>query len=159
MLSKKGLSMDNGKFDLPDLVILLFNLLSLLSIGLLVGPNFGNMSAYGFYMYLLLIFLCLFGCCTFFLNFSRKFKTYRFSFFIYSIFYVISFLGYYGSAKMWVSSEKTVANKVFGLYKSIHISPKMEEIKFAAEELKLIELTGEKNPVENKTNSSNINNN
>lgn len=136
-LIKKGLSMDQGKFDLPDLVIIIFNLLSLLAILLLVGSNFGNMSAYGFYMYVLLIFLSLFGCFTFLLNFSRKFKIYRFSFFIYSIFYVISFLGYYGSAKMWVSSEKTVSKKVFGLYKSIHISPEIDEMILAKETLKL----------------------
>ncbi len=137
LLTTKGMPMDDGRFDIPDLVILIFNLLSVLAIVLLVGPNFGNMSAYGFGMYLLLLLLCLFGCGTFLLNFSRKFRVYRFSFFIYSIFYVVSFLGYYGSAKMWVSSERTVVKKVFGLYKSIHISSEIEEIKFAKGTLKL----------------------
>lgn len=38
---------------------------------------------------------------------------------------------------MWVSSERIVSNKVFGLYKSIHKSPELEEMIFADEVLKL----------------------
>lgn len=134
---------ENGKkfktkyLDLPDMVIIIFNLISALAIWVLVGPHLQNMLRYHWSVYILVVLLLFFGCFTFFLNLSGKFRTLRFSFFIYSIFYVVSFLGYFGAAKMWVSGEKIVSRKVFGVYKSMYISPDMEEIKYAEEKLNL----------------------
>lgn len=137
LLTKEGNDIDDAGFDVPDLVIIIFNLLSALAISTLIGSEFGNILTHGPFIYVLLVFLGFFGCFTFFLNFFKKFRTLRFSFFIYSIFYVVSFLGYYGSAKMWLSSEKATSNKVFGLYKSLHISPEIDEMIFAEKILKL----------------------
>lgn len=128
--------------SVSNLVILVFGLISFLTIWFFANPKFNNLTNYISYTWFIYI-LVYFGCFTFLLFIFKRFRNLRFSFFIYSIIYVISLVGYFSSAKIWVSSESQVSRKVFGLYKSTHLGPNIEEIKYA-KKLNLIKLYSKK---------------
>ena len=67
----------------------------------------------------------------------KPYRRLRFSFFIYSMLYTVSIVGYFVSCTIWVDSEKKVAKKVFGLYKSMHVTEEVKEIKVAKDVLHL----------------------
>lgn len=121
--------------DISDGVIFIFNVLAVLAIMSFAKPNFGLVPKP--WLAILLGILVYFGAVLFFLNLIAKYRKLRFSFFIYSILFVVSLLGYFSSAKLWLSSETKVATKVYGIYKSMHTSPEVEEIKYAQDSLHL----------------------
>lgn len=110
-------------------VIFIFNLLSICILSIIMYPETNNTESN--YMSLLLQFLPYLGCGTFVLLIFHNFRRLRFSFFIYSIIYLIGFLGYFSSARLWMSNEGKVALKVYGIYRSNHTSDSISEIKFA----------------------------
>lgn len=124
-----------GTKYVPDFVIFIFNIISLLAIYFFSKPVFENFE--NPWLGILMRILVYFGCFTFLLNIFPKYRVLRFSFFMYSILYVVSLLGYFASAKIWIASERQVALKVFGIYKSINISPHIKEIEYAKKTLKL----------------------
>lgn len=130
-------STKNKDTKITKAVIIIFTIVAALLITFFTGVSWYNIFHYDFYIFPLIIILIYFGCVTFLMSLFNKFKTIRFSFFIYSLLYVASIIGYFSSAKIWFSSEKQVSLKVYGILKTTHLTKEIEEIKFAENDLKL----------------------
>jgi hypothetical protein len=136
----------NETFNIPTSVIILMLLFSLLFINFFVNPFFDYYSLEHLtsnYLRLISVFLfTYYGIAVFTLQlFSKNFKRMKFSFFIYAILFVLSYSGYFVSSRSWLISEQKVSRKTYGLYKSMHLSDSIEEIKFAQDYLHLNILT------------------
>ena len=136
----------NNTFNIPTSVILIMLLFSLSFINFFINPFLDYYSIkylYSHFSRITCVFLfTYYGIAVFILlPFSKNFKRMKFSFFIYTILYVLSYSGYFASSRSWLLSEQKVSRKTYGVYKSIHLSDSIEEIKFAQDYLHLDILT------------------
>ena len=103
--------------SIPNGVFLIFNVLSVFAIFFFSSINLDVIKVCNFKESLVLLIL-VFPCLTSLLNVSKQFRKLKFSFFVYSIVYVISLGGYLYSCSVWLNSEKQVALKTYGVYLS-----------------------------------------
>lgn len=80
-----------------------------------------------------LLTLVFFGSISLLLFVIPAFRALRFSFFVYSLIYVVSVIGYISSSKTWAHAEKEVARKAFGVYKSKHMPQGLKDLKLTDE--------------------------
>lgn len=109
------------------LVIFILNTITACAIYIFIKPNFSNIEGSDFVRFIT-IFIVYFGCLTFLLFIIKGFRKMQFSFFWYSLIYIISIIGYMGSSKAWVFNTEMVAYSSFGIQKSLHISDSLDEI-------------------------------
>lgn len=126
-----------GFVNIPNSVIIIMILFSWLLIETYINPYFKIYEPVSS-NYLTISLLTYLGILVFFFfPFSKNFKALKFSFFIYSTIYTLSYAGYFTSSRNWLQSEMKVSNKIYGLYKSRHLTNKVEEMIFASKVLKL----------------------
>ncbi len=123
-------------FSVPNGVILIFLGFSIVSIEVFINPYFKSYDLMSWEHFVVFLFT-YFGLLIFLFFPFKRFRELKFSFFIYSIIYLVSYSGYFLSSRIWLESENQVSRKTYGLYKSNHITDSIKEIKYVRDSLKL----------------------
>jgi len=124
------------RFSAPDGIIFIFLVFSVLIIKFFLNPNFESYSVSRTTSFAVW-FIIYFGILVFVMAIFPGFKKIKFTFFIYSTVYLISISGYFISSKSWLFAEEEAMQKIFGTFKTKHLTNSVEEIKYMRDSLLL----------------------
>lgn len=124
------------RFTAPDGIIFIFLVFSALFIWFFLNPNFRSYST-SIPTMVAVVVIIFFGILMSTIAFIPRFKKIKFTFFIYSIVYLISISGYFISSKSWLFAEEEATLKILGTFKTKHLTDGVKEVQYMKDELHL----------------------